>query len=248
MPLIIDFPVTLPVGVRAHTNWGSIMHGMLMEKFSPDMAEELHKSELKPFSQHLNINKDGNTTWRLTGLNNEMEKFLKDLSKNYIKEKWRLKQKGFDIILGEPTFVLDKSYKQIADESFLSETPKRKIKFVFKTPSTFKKDGEYVLYPTASLIIKSLYAKWDSFTNGLRLDDPEVREHLEKHIKIIGYNLKTSSFDLNGISVMGFYGQTILSIKGPEALVKLTNMIIEFGKFSGIGIKTALGMGGLDIE
>jgi len=38
-----------------------------------------------------------------------------------------------------------------------------------------------------------------------------------------------------------------MTVKGPTPLVRLFNMIISFGQYSGIGVKTALGMGGVEI-
>ena len=43
-------------------------------------------------------------------------------------------------------------------------------------------------------------------------------------------------------------GELTIRVKGPQQMVNLAWMLVKFGTFSGIGIKTGLGMGGMHIE
>ena len=37
-------------------------------------------------------------------------------------------------------------------------------------------------------------------------------------------------------------------MSGPQQMVNLMHMLLHFGTYSGVGIKTAMGMGGFQIE
>jgi len=104
-----------------------------------------------------------------------------------------------------------------------------------------------VIIPTIELVIKSLFQRWDSFSKSLVLNDNEVRDQLISHCRIIGYDLKSTRYELEGVAISGFWGNTTLSIKGPDALVRIVNMLLYYSTYSGLGIKTALGMGGIEI-
>ncbi len=68
-----------------------------------------------------------------------------------------------------------------------------------------------------------------------------------QHTKVIYYNLKSTKFYLEGITIPAFIGSIKIKVTGPQQMVNLLYLLAYFGKFSGIGIKSAMGMGGVDI-
>ncbi len=121
----------------------------------------------------------------------------------------------------------------------------RQHKIRFMTPTSFKVAGKHVLFPTTDLIMNSLMLRWDACAADLSLYDPEVRAHLGSHVSIRDYHLYSTSFSVNGAWLKGFAGQLTLSVSGPEALARLAALLLDFGHYAGVGVKTSLGMGGL---
>jgi len=249
LPVMIDVPIIFPADARPTYNFGSIMHGMLMEKFNASEKESFHLQRLKPFSQHIRVDGEKNAVWRVCGLTESVEKRLKEIvAIDFDKKQWFLKQKGYEIKCGGDIKVFEKTYAQIAEECFVKNCFSKKIKLRIRTPMGFKKDGNYVIFPSIELIIKSLYSKWDAFSKGLSLEGKEICEELCANTFLTGYTLKSTRFSLEGTSVASFVGTLEITQSGPDALIRLTRMLFEYSKFCGIGIKTALGMGGVEVN
>ncbi len=249
LPLIIDVPLIFPDNAIPSYNMGSIMHGMLMEKFTDSEKESFHLQGLKPFTQHLAVDKNKNVTWRVCGLVEKVEERLKEIiAVDFNGKDWYLKQKGYKIKSGGYIKIIEKSYAQIAEDCFVQNDLKRKFILKIRTPMGFKKDGGYVIFPAVDLIIKSLYSKWGAFSKGLCLDDEKVCEQLFTNTYISGYKLKSTKFKLEGTSVSSFIGSLEIGQTGPDALVRLGRMLFEYSVFCGIGMKATLGMGGVEIE
>lgn len=249
MPVLIDVPLIFPDNAVPSYNMGSIMHGMLMEKFTYPEKESFHLQGLKPFTQHLAVDKDKKVVWRICGLVEEVEERLKELvAVDFNGKDWYLSQKGYEIKCGGDVKIVEKSYARIAEECFVQNSFKRKFRLKIRTPMGFKKDGRYVTFPSAELIIKSLYSKWGAFSKGLCLDDEEICEQLCANTYISGYNLKSAKYNLEGTSVSSFIGYLEIGQSGPDALARLGRMLFEYSIFCGIGMKATLGMGGVEIE
>ena len=62
------------------------------------------------------------------------------------------------------------------------------------------------------------------------------------------YNLRTRYFYLEQIRIKGFIGNMILKLKNKDSmLTQLLNFLILSSEYTGLGIKTALGMGGIEV-
>jgi CRISPR-associated endoribonuclease Cas6 len=115
------------------------------------------------------------------------------------------------------------------------------------TPCAFKSRGKYVLMPTLKLIYQSLMNKFDSNAVDFSIKSDEVLEQLETYSEIVGYNLRSTHFHLEGVRIPSFVGRIGIKVHGPQPLVNLVHFMLAFGEYSGVGIKCALGMGGIRI-
>lgn len=77
--------------------------------------------------------------------------------------------------------------------------------------------------------------------------DDEVLAHYEEYSHIIAYKLKSVKFSMEGITIPSFMGSLTIRISGPQQLVNLAWMLADFGRYSGVGIKTSIGMGSMEI-
>jgi len=76
----------------------------------------------------------------------------------------------------------------------------------------------------------------------------ETLEHIERYVMITRYHLRSVNFSLEGVRIPAFVGTITMRVKGPQQLVNLIKMLAVFGQYSAVGIKTALGMGRIQIE
>lgn len=230
-------------------NIGSIMHGALMQKINDKRyAEIIHENNLKPFSQHIYCDKAANKLiWRISSLDNEaFENIILPLIKEDFSSIY-LENKKYSLNVVEKKYESIK-YKDFVEKHFTTTDLKRFYKMIFITPTSFKSNGEYQIFPSIELIFKSLLSKWNGFSKEISLEDESLLEHLCEYTKISNYSLKSTKFHLERTKINSFIGNVVFRMNGPEQLTKITRMLLEFSKYSGIGIKNALGMGGVLFE
>lgn len=164
----------------------SLFHGVLMELLPEEYADELHYSQLHPYTQHLECREDV-WYWVVCALNEQAVKtILKD---------------------------------------------------------AFKQRGNYVFFPDLHCLFQSLMNKYDAAAGDHIMLDEETLEQLCANAQIVRYDLKSVSFSLEGVRIPSFIGKITIRMNGTKTMAGFANMLIEFGTFSGVGIKTSLGMG-----
>lgn len=205
-------------------SWGYAIYSAFLEQLEEEEAKDIH--DINTFNQYITHGE-----WII---NSEKEFNFKD--------SYYLKKFDTRITLTEGTNI-SFSEQEMADKYLIEDEYKKIVRIIFLTPTTFKKDGEYVLYPTKDLIMQSLTNKWNEWAKEFVLEDMEW-----DNCKISRYNLKSSLYTLKGAKIQSFIGYVDLFFWGSESMIRLGNMICNFGKYSGIGIKTALGMGGINVE
>ena len=226
---------------------GSVMHGLLMEQISTEWAETLHAQGLRPYTQQVYFdNRQQANTWRLTTLNTSAYQVMVERLAEYYQKRKILYLKHHDLEIDFANYQVQKSsYKELADASFLQAEVARRAKLYFNTPTGFKSDGEYLLYPQVGQIIKSLLTRWNTFASSLSLEDEQVLAHLIAYSNINSYRLEMTKFSLEKVRIPAFRGSLEIYTAGPEALVRVANLLVRYAEYSGLGIKTALGMGGI---
>lgn len=241
---VAQIPITSPIALNS--SMGTIMHGVLMECIGTDYASYLHSQNIRPYTQQIYFDKDAKVNiWRITTLNQQAYDNiilpLQELIKPTLK--LHLKQKNIDICAQNLDIIKQSSYEKIANEHFMNQSICRKYQMHMLTPTNFKTNGQYMLYPQIEQILKSLFNRWNEHSGSFSLDDSETVRHLADHIHITGYNISSKRFPMESINIPAFAGSINLSIAGPEALARVANILLDYVDYSGIGIKTALGMG-----
>ncbi len=80
------------------------------------------------------------------------------------------------------------------------------------------------------------------------LDDPEAMEQVARHIRMVRYSLHSAVYYLEQTKITGYMGRVTVVIGGTEQLARLAGALLSFAEYSGLGVKTALGMGGVKIK
>lgn len=233
--------------IKLNLNSGSLMHGALMEMIDTDYAEYLHQNGLHPYSQYFYWDKEKECyVWRISTLNSESRDKIIDTVKGI--SNVYLKYKDINLEVKSSEIVKEISYKDLANKYMLESNPRTKFNVRFITPTTFKTQGEYIIFPNISNIYYSLLTRWNSFSKEVTLDDKDTQTHLINYTKMIGYKLRSTKFQMESVKINSFIGESYYSVRGPLTLVSIANLLFAFSEFSGIGAKTSLGMGGVKVE
>ena len=115
----------------------------------------------------------------------------------------------------------------------------------FLSPTAFKQAGRYAVLPDKELILQSLWNKWNAVFPSYPLEDEDAFHMLLDGIRISDYNLHTTRFLLKDSKIPGFIGSLRIDTNLSAPLMDIWSTLLSFSECSGIGIKTALGMGGV---
>ncbi|NLJ57400.1 MAG: CRISPR-associated endoribonuclease Cas6 [Tissierellia bacterium] len=226
---------------RLNYNISSLFQGVLMEAIDIEYAESLHNTGLKPYSQYLEF-ENNLLKWTIHTLTEEAKNQIINPLLNNLQEV-NLKHKNLRLKVLEKKVSI-KTYEQLLNEKYFSQgNPYIDIDFI--TPTAFKSKGKYVFYPNLRLVFQSLMNKFDKSSVNSSIYSQEVLEHLVSKSDIRRYRLKSRVFHMEGIIIPSFTGRITIKIGGPQAMVNLANLLFAYGEYSGAGIKSAIGMGGL---
>jgi len=219
------------------------LQGVLMEHIGAGYAAELHQLPFNPYSQYCYWDSANEILrWRICALTNEAaEQVLKPMQGIS-----KITLRRLSTTLSISTSSLD-SIELKALTSMIHDNPQTKVNVTFLTPTAFKSAGNYVFIPTTRLIFQNLFMRYSQIYEGDKEVDSDTIDYLESHTAIAAYKLRSQYFDLSSKTskrIPAFTGSMTISSKGPQALTGLVQMLLKFGEYSGIGIKTSMGMGG----
>lgn len=239
--------LVLPAGQRASSAMGSVLHGALMERLPADVAEFLHTQNLRPYSQSVHYEKESERTlWRINTLTDEMGAIVEGLLGEA--EAIYLRQKGYAISIHNFCCVAEMDDVALADRYFLPDDAPRGAEFTFRTTTAFKRDGQYVLLPEIYLIVQSLLARWALYCPQVRLEAEDLAQQIGAACRISQYALRTADYSVDGHRLRGFCGTLRMRFTGTDSMRRLLGMLMAFAPYAGVGIKTALGMGAVDVS
>lgn len=231
-----------------HTAFGyyqsSNMQGILMERVEGGYAEYLHLSMLKPYSQY--ITGGSQKEWVIHTLTQEaFEKIICPLMDEKFTE-FTIEKKEIPIVIAAKELkTINK--KELLDE-FYSEHYDRYINLEFLTPIAFKSGGAYINMPDMRYIYQSLMNKYSATSQDMEMYDDETLEQLVVNSKIVRYQLRSAVFPLEGVKIPSFRGTFCIKVTGAPTMAKYARLLTRFGEYSGVGIKTAIGMGGVQMN
>ena len=222
----------------------SLFHGALMERLSEEYCEFLHTSKLHPFTQHLE-RKNDEWIWIVTTLDDQAKE---EIITKTLKNLYEFELKRQNILVR----ISDRSYTEISERvlltDFYNEQSSNYVNVHFITPVSFKRKGKYLIYPDMFCIFQSLMNKYDNSSSAYEMVDPDTLEQIYNASEIIRYNLKSTIFELEGVKIPSFTGWMTVRIAGNQNIKNFIHLLFKFGEYSGVGIKTALGMGAIEIN
>lgn len=217
----------------------SLFHGVLMELLPGEYVEYLHLSQLHPYTQHLEY-REGSWYWIICCLNEEATRTIIQESLWNIEE-ITIKKREMHIDILQKKYT-ELTYREMMDE-FYEKDAERYIQLHFVSPTAFKQRGCYIFYPYLRCIFQSLMNKYDAAVKEQTMVDEDTLEQLCTGAQIVRYDLKSTTFSLEGVKIPSFIGKITIKITGTQTMANFAHMLFEFGEYAGVGIKTALGMG-----
>lgn len=240
--LILTLENTSEKPISIHMS--SIFQGMLMEFLEEDTCDWLHMQKRHPYSQFIRYDKN-RIDWTIcTFTKKAYQRILIPIIKSSIEQLFSTRHeisfhiKNRELITISQQEFLETNYFKSYTKTFTIE---------FLTPTSFKSNGQYKNYPTVRWIFQSLMNKYDEDSEH-QLFDAEVLQLIEEQVTITQYKLKSTNFQLEGTKIPSFIGSVKLYVNSNQSIVNLINYLLKYGEFSGIGIKSAMGMGAIRIE
>lgn len=218
----------------------SNLQGVLMESISPDYAAFLHSQQMHPYSQSV-INVDEKTYWTINALNREAyENILLPLNETI--SEIHLKSN-----IDKTIAIADKSITTIKRADLLKEfntvPADRYFKLSFATPTAFKQDGKYLILPDLRCIFQNLMLRYSYISNEIDLFDEDTLDQLTHDSLITGLRISGRRFPMERVYIPGFVGEITVKCTGANTMARFIRLLLRFAEYSGIGIKTAVGMG-----
>lgn len=224
-------------------NKASVLHGVIMENIDYEYANKLHEDGLKPYAQFIR-REENKYVWYIKTISIEAyENIIEPLNSLDFKE-FVVKHNALNVKIIEKRLDIQKLDDFF--DSFYDLKSARVYNIEFKTPTAFKSSGKYQFYPEVEKILQSIMNKMNSVMENKSVFDEEVYEQLCNSIEIVGYNLHSIKFELEGTRIPAFMGSITIKIHGNQTMCTFMKKILEFGNYSGVGIKTALGMGNIE--
>lgn len=226
---------------------GALMHGVLMQALAAQ-EHELHKgSMLRPYSQNIIWQAPGSYVWTINLLEEErtqaIRKFLDSRPGNLHVEHYEL-----DLEINSIELKTCSSYSSLFEETLEDLAPKY-ANFDFLTPLVFKKAGNKSPwpYPEARSILASVLQKWNQFSDSVKFEDPQIIEEAALHISPHSFRIQSQRVEMDGSRFAGAIGSAAFHIEKDE-LRQIMNLAGRFAEFSGIGAKTAMGLGAVKYQ
>ena len=221
---------------------GSSLQGVLFRNVDHGYAAQMHEQSLHPYSQYLYTQK-GYSVWCVQTLTDDAfeHMILPLLAGSFCQ---------FTLNGNTDVRVVHKDLEQMQEDElvdkFANVDISRHISLEFCSPTAFKQNGTYNILSEPRLIMRSLLAKYCEVSHVMM--DESVLDEFDQNIRINRYRLSTLAFPVGGgTSVTGFMGTLGFHVSGDESTCRLVQMLLNFGEYSGVGVKTGMGMGGMRI-
>lgn len=226
-------------------NKASVFQGVLFERIDPEYADQLHTQNLHPYSQYIYKDED-----KLYWVINTLDKESYDrIIQNLMEPEFT----SFTIDKGDiGVKILNKTVQVLPKEDLLSElnnvSTERNVSFSIRTPMAFKQKGSYVCFPDLRLIFQNLMNRYSSVSANMVMMDEDTLFQMVDNCQVTRYNLRSVLFPLEGTTIPGAIGYLKIRIKGSQLMAGYARMLFRFAEFSGIGAKTGMGMGAIQLD
>ena len=224
--------------------WAYRMYASLLNALPDSFAKGLHENEMTPISQFLTCGED-RCVWTVNLLGDYCEKvvapILEEKQSYSVGNHHKANQAEMLVLAGEK-----ESIKDVEELLALAVNDSASHKLSFQTATAFKSQGSYINLPTNRLILNNLVKKWNGCISNCPIEiENGALEALSGELNCTHFSLHDCSYNLKGNTIGGFAGEMIFENRANGFHREILNALLYFSDYSGIGIKTTLGMGGV---
>lgn len=227
------------------SNFAYYLYAILMENCPSEYADVLHNQDYTPISHNLTIIND-KIIWEISLFSKAID--ILDGVINCKKE-WFIKKENITLV------VIGLKQKQISIDDLFEKSKKmclekKSIKLEFKTTTAFKSNDAYQNVPSMHFIFQSIVNKWNGVFPQAFIEDEDGQgiNAIIKCMNIKDFKIQGSKYAFKKQLMNGYKGYFILDCKSEGFHKELAYVLLIFSNYSGIGIKTAMGMGGVDFK
>lgn len=220
------------------------LYAWLLSQVNQVDGDALHSQDVHPITQHVWYDNTTHTEWWTVNLLTDaaIDTFLPILEQAEQAELHRQK-----ILFTARRVERNISAQQLLQRArTLPEVNRYTLRIV--TPTAFKQNGRYAIFPQESLILQSLVNRWELCFPEFSLSDPDAMQAILRGLHITDYKLQTLRHPLKQTRLPGFVGRIILDTHLPAPLAEVVKTLYCFAPYAGLGVKTTLGMGGVQID
>lgn len=238
----VELVAKLPDETRFATHWSYMLYAALCRSLPCDIVDLWHDGSMAPIRQcALPGPQAGQFRWVIDLFGEEAP---------YVVEILRcMRSIDLEQLHASMPLLECRVHEPITVESLLkgadAQASGRLSRIWLLTPMGFKSEDKYVQFPSAELIVKSLLNRFDKLMPECAVKDDDVEGMLIRGVRIKQYQLQSANYYLKGVAIPGFTGSCIMQATLPVPILVLWRLLISFAPYSGIGIKTTLGMGGV---
>ncbi len=231
----------IPINIASH------IQGWIMSQISDDFAESLHNRQVTPYSIASEIIKD-TLIIRISLLDTETQEIIAPLLLENQLTMIPLKSLGFEGLTIFEKRVNYLTQKEMADTFYRSGQVSQHFRLQIISPSAFKSQGQYIFTPDLRLMFQSLMRNYNYFFEGTERIDKEMLDELLDKVYISNYQLASHYYPIHHRRIPAFKGNLTLISKGVDTLNQYLSILLQVGEYTGIGIKTSMGMGSIRLE
>ena len=217
------------------------IYAWLLSQIPAPYGTFLHEQGQKPISQYLYKEREtGQFIWTISCMDTASHEILAPILRSLHEIPLRaglLQTSLLDTVSAQSMESLMELARKQSDAPFFH--------LAFRSPTSFKHDGAYVIFPETSFLIQSLAEKWTAAFPNYPLNDPEALAVFRQGLKITDYRLQSCRFSLKNAQIPACIGEIAVKVSLPSPMMELWKALVSFSRFSGVGIKTTLGMGGV---
>lgn len=217
-------------------------HAILLDILPAEIADQVHNAQTNPYSQHCYYSQ-GDYYWEINILEQQIAEELRSILFSAEFQSFNVNQWDDLLIKIESKSLRTLNQSDLAD-IFYRQEAKSQFNLIFDTPTSFKSDEKYIFYPDLRLIIQSMMFKYNYFFETEDFDEKFLNKVLEK-TKITSYKCQSHYFKVHGYAIPAFRGEIRMTCWATDSVKKYLDMLLKFGEFSGVGMKTGLGMGSI---
>ena len=222
--------------------WAYRLYASLLENASDSFGNYIHNTKVTPICQYI-TKYNNEILWNISIFGEWAQNELCHILES--KDSYFLNRDNISLYVENINKDNIKDVEELFSRSYNSS---HIHKLQICTSTAFKSQGQYRNIPTINWIIQSIIRQWNGSIVDCQIED-EDGEGIEKIVNGLicnKFNIHNKSYYIKGVKIPGFVGEMIIENRLKDNFhIQLADALLYISGYTGLGIKTGLGMGGI---